>query len=84
MTFPEHIALTLSHNEHATVYETVEHYYEDGRRGDWSFDWVNPEQKAKAIATQSVWELHWYPNTPVGFNVLLACDLDVLLAEAPC
>lgn len=43
---------------------------------------MSEEQKAKAIETQEVWVLTWYPDTPVGHFQLLACDLDVLLADA--
>jgi hypothetical protein len=44
--------------------------------------WVSPEQKQKAIDTNECWELHWYPDTPVGSYTLLAAELDVLLAAA--
>lgn len=82
MIFPQHKAsLHLTHNDHTTSYQTVTEW--------WKFqieccnadvdDWVNPEQLAKAIETNEVWELQWYPDTPVGFIVRYACDLDVLL-----
>ncbi len=86
--FPRHAAgLTLEHNEHKNNYETMQRW-EDGMRcgheGE-SYEetgWVSEEQRAKAFATDSVWLLHWYPDTPVGFIRLIACDLDVLLVAA--
>ncbi len=75
MKFPRHEAgLYLTHNEHKDVYETVEQFYSNR-----PFDWVSEEQRLKAIAENSVWSLQWYPDTPVGFYKVLACDLDVLL-----
>ncbi len=81
-TWPVHVQLHLKHNEHAGMqladYITQGHcrdYYEDD-------DWVSPEQKAKALETNEMWTLHWYPRTTVGFSVLHAADLDALLAKA--
>ena len=45
-------------------------------------DWVSDEQRQKALADDSCWRLQWYPDTPVGFHVLYAADLDVLLSDA--
>lgn len=80
MKFPRHKAsLHLTHNQHKAYYETVQECYPDDRNAK---AWVNEEQKAKAIETQEVWELQWYPHTPVGSLSLLAADLDVLLNAA--
>jgi hypothetical protein len=72
--------LYLTHNEHRGVYRTVAERIADGWLED--DDWVSPEQKAKAIEMDEVWRLAWYPSTPIGFHVLLAADLDVLLDAA--
>jgi len=83
--FPPHKAeLILSHNEHKNGYRTVtewDQYLKDFHHDD-DIGWVSEEQRRKAIATDSVWILVWYPETPVGFNRLMACDLDVLLEYA--
>lgn len=82
MKFPDHAAgLFLTHNEHKNYYRTVAQSIESADFG-YSDEWVSPEQKQKAIETDECWILQWYPNTPIGFNVLSAADLDVLLAEA--
>jgi len=78
--FPKHLALILTHNDHLLVYQTVERSIE---LGDHGYDcWVSEEQREKAIATNDCWTLQWYPDTPVGFCILSAADLDVLLAAA--
>lgn len=80
MKFPRHEAsLHLTHNEHKSYYQTVQRSIDDGDYGD---DWVSEEQKQKAIEINECWRLQWYPDTPVGFCVLLAADLDVLLEAA--
>lgn len=81
MKWPAHKgALHLTHNPHKSNYETVEEYMVI-REFD-ETDWVSPEQRAAAIAGDTLWELQWYPNTPVGFNIVCGADLDAVLAFA--
>ena len=82
MQFPKHISLELSHNDHKNVYYTVQDVVDDQPDYFGASNWVSPEQLNKAIAADDMWTLHWYPETPVGFCVLHAADLDVLLAAA--
>jgi hypothetical protein len=78
VNWPEHLSLTLSHNEHKNYYQTVA---ESIAAGDHGYDcWVSDEQMQKAITTDECWTLQWYPITPIGFNILSAADLDVLMA----
>lgn len=78
MKFPKSIALSLTYNDHKIVYETAAQHINDNP--DYYSDaWVSEEQRLKAIATNELWTLHWYPNTPVGFNVLHSAELDPLL-----
>lgn len=79
--FPKHEAsLHLTHNQHKAYYETVESAIESGTYRD--VKWVSPEQRQKSIESDSVWEIQWYPNTPIGSHTLLACDLEMLLEMA--
>jgi len=79
--FPKHEAsLHLTHNQHRAYYETIEQAIASGTYPD--DHWVSPYQRAKAIETESVWELQWYPHTPVRSHQLLACDLYALLSAA--
>lgn len=84
MKVPAHKAsLTLTHNDHIDNYSTVAQAVSDRQHGYDERCWVSEEQKKKAIHTNDCWFLQWYPNTPVGFNILAAADLGVLL-EAAC
>ncbi len=81
MKFPTHKAsLTLTHNEHKGYYRTVAEAIE--QQGHGYRNWVSEEQKQKAIEINDCWYLQWYPETPVGFCILAAADLDVLLEAA--
>jgi hypothetical protein len=72
---PEHkCGLHLSHNEHRDVYETVEQFYD-------ADDFISTEEWDKAVAEDSVWVLHWYPNTPIGFTRIAASTLDAIEAK---
>lgn len=83
MQFPEHKAsLHLIHNEHLGYYQTVAQSIERRDFGYTDECWVSQEQRQKAIATNECWVLQWYPETPVGFCLLSAADLDVLLTAA--
>lgn len=77
----EHASLTLTFNdENAPSYQTVEQAME-GVTGDvcsLSEDWVSPEERALGVKLNSVWTLHWYPDTPVGFYRLRASSLAAL------
>lgn len=78
---PAHKAsLHLKHNDHKSNYLTVAEAIEYDCFGCEEVDWVSEEQRQKAIATNEMWTLQWYPDTPVGFCVRSAADLDVLLA----
>ena len=83
MNFPRHEAgLHLTHNDHKSSYQTVAEAIADDNHGYQDDCWVSEEQKQKAIATNECWTLQWYPDTPIGFHIRSAADLDVLLAEA--
>ena len=72
---PEHkCGLHLSHNEHRDVYETIEQFYD-------SEDFISPEEWHEALAKDSVWVLHWYPETPIGFIRIAASTLDAIKAK---
>lgn len=82
MKFPEHkCGLHLTHNQHKDYYETVEKYCEN----PWmekNPGWVSEEQRLKSLETQEVWELQWYPDTPIGFYKVCGADLDVVLEHS--
>lgn len=79
--FPAHKAsLHLDHNDHLSYYQTAAQWIADHRSGDWT--WASDEQRQKAIDTNEVWTLQWYPRTPIGSICIAAADLDALLEFA--
>lgn len=81
MDFPKHEAsLHLTHNQHKSYYLTVQQMIDDKDFG--YAEWVSEEQKQKAIDINECWYIQWYPNTPVGFCILAAADLNILLEFA--
>jgi hypothetical protein len=82
MILPKHKAgLFLTHNEHKDYYETVEQYMESAFGID-KKDFISPEDYQKCIDTDELWELQWYPNTPVGFYVVYGSTLEGVLQRA--
>ena len=79
MIFPKHVTLHITHNQHKSYYLSLADYIEqDGER----FDFKDDDAKARAIAADELWEIQWYPNTPVGFCCVAAPTLDEALALA--
>lgn len=79
--WPAHKAsLHISHNEHRSYYETVEQalggctYRRD--------EFPDEGEIVKAIETDSVWTIQWYPDTPVGFCRVAAATLSRALEAA--
>jgi|ERR1700722_3031451 len=81
--FPAHqCGLSLEHNENRNYYETVSVWAAGLEKCKSGLKWISPEQRQKAEQTNEVWVMHWYPDTPVGFYCLAACDLEELLKAA--
>lgn len=67
--------MTLEHNPHKTVYETVD-VYMMGREREFGTD----ELYRQAVDTEELWTIQWYPDTPVGFISIAAPTLGQLLS----
>lgn len=81
LKFPAHkCGLFLSHNEHRDYYQPLEEFIEemDGLRDDFK----EPEQLSRALATNELWVLQWYPDTPTSFYRVAAPTLEEVLAAA--
>ncbi|MGI9451959.1 MAG: hypothetical protein ACR2QH_15155 [Geminicoccaceae bacterium] len=82
-TFPRNVSLSIEHNSHANNYQTAKEWLDDLEDSlDWRADWVSEEERTKALQTGEIWELQWYPDTPVGFYHLLASSFEALMATA--
>ena len=78
--FPEHkCGLFLTHNEHRDYYQKLEEYMAE--HDDLLKD-LTPEDRAECLRTDELWQLQWYPNTPVGFNYVAGPTLERVLELA--
>lgn len=80
---PKHkCSLELTHNSHKDVYQTAEEWIkEHNMRGD-PLGWESEKHKQRAIDTNEIWTLQWYPETRIGFYRVSAPTLEELLKFA--
>lgn len=79
--------LSINHNQHKTANETAENYI-NGNASYYSADtFASAEDRAKCIETNELWTVHWYPRTPISFEVVngstLAIVMDVIAERHP-
>lgn len=70
----------LSVNAHRDVYESVEDYTKD--IVICTDDVIDDDILEKMIETNTIIELQYYPDTPIGFYKIYHYDLDMALDEA--
>lgn len=68
--------LYLTHNDHKSVYDTLPEWLENCAA---IYDWADEEAKQRAIETDCIWTLQWYPHSPIGFTAVAAPTLPELL-----
>ena len=79
MKFPKHkCGLYISHNQHLNCYRTIEEYIDDID----DEDFISEEDKAECIKSGDIWEIQWYPDTPVGCYIIYASTLEKAIEEA--
>jgi len=71
-------SMSITHNDHLGVYETVAQQVSDGSWVTRS-DFVSDAECERAIETNELWAIQWYPDTPVGFYKRFASTLEALL-----
>lgn len=81
MNLPPHISLSLAHNEHALYYVNVAAWLGEVE-GYKPPSFQDAAARQRAIDTNSIWTLQWYPDTPASFLHIAAPTLDELLAYA--
>lgn len=74
------ISLSLEHNRHKCYYQTAAQFAAESDASECPVDWASPEEREKAIREDSVWELMWYPDTPIGSYHVAASSLEGLAA----
>lgn len=72
----EHASVYLTLNDHTVNYKTVAQHLEDRD----NYDWVSEDSKQRAIETNRLWVLHWYPRTPISFYCIAAATLGEIVA----
>lgn len=82
----DHSSLTFGFNDlHACNYMTAQQWADEVGEDMAGYndlrEWVSPEEREKPLATNSVWSVQWYPDTPVGFHVLYASTFAALLTR---
>lgn len=76
-------SITLTVNKHRDHYQSIADYLQEEK--DFSNDGemlCEADVEAKIIETDTLIELQFYPNTPVGFYKVVHYDLDLALDEA--
>lgn len=73
--------INISINPHRNYYETVEEYLKD------SFDGLAFEETDNAVIDEmikrdTIVQIQYYPNTPIGFNVQYHYNIDMALDAA--
>lgn len=78
--FPHHeVSLSLTHNEYKNYYLSIEDAVKEIDTGQF---WVSSDERTFALATGDIWEMQWYPRTPIGFYKLAASSLHAVLNAA--
>lgn len=69
----------VSVNEHRDYYQTVEDRLADL---DVNNEDLKKEVMDKMVATNTLIQIQFYPDTPIGFHTIYHYDLDAALSEA--
>jgi hypothetical protein len=76
-----HGSFHLNYNDgHAVQYQTAAEYFADFPEQD--LGWISPEEREKAISSNSVWTLQWYPKNPISHYVVRGSTAAAVLAAA--
>jgi hypothetical protein len=79
LEFPAYqCSMSLEHNPHKVAFQTVAQWLAalDAESGP---AWPSPEERQRAIDTNEMWLLTWYPHTAVRFQWAAASSLDSVL-----
>jgi len=89
LKWPKHkCGMYVSHNEYRDSYHSIEIAVQDIeavelRAGTKSEDiWYSLEERQTILDTRELWELQWYPNTPIGSYIVRASSFELLIKYA--
>lgn len=81
--FPAHkCSMTITHNYHRDMYQTVAQWVQELESRGGEIQWKDDAAKQRSIETNQMWELQWYPDTPIGFYVAAAPTFGEVIALA--
>lgn len=69
--------LIITHNGHRNSYVSVAEYV---ARNDGPENFVSQEDYELAIKGDELWEIQWYPETPIGSYIVYGTTLENALA----
>ena len=72
--FPHHMSLSIEHNQHKNYYEKLEDYLKNDGGLPRSKHLTSEEYK-KCIETDELWEIQFYPISPISFHYIAAPTL---------
>lgn len=76
---PRGIAHSIEHNDHKAVYQPIREYLTNNNFDD---EDIAPGELEKILATDELWVIRWFPDTPVGHCVAIASTLERALEWA--
>ena len=78
INWPKHLGgLHLTHNANKSYYESAKQVLDNDP--EMCLDWISAEERTKAYENDSIWEIYFYPDTPVGFIRLRASTFEALM-----
>ena len=84
MNFPRHkCGLFLTHNEHRDYYQSAQDFIEnDLESRECPPEWSTSTSRQCCIDANEIWELQWYPDTPIGSYCVVGATLEEVLEWA--
>lgn len=58
--------LTIEHNTHKSDYMTAAEWIEQNPHDVHEDEWVSDKDRERAITSNELWMVRWYPDTPIG------------------
>ena len=77
LKFPKCISFTINYNQHKVFYDDAATYITEQK-----LNIKSDSERAEMIDENEIWEIDWYPNTPVGSFQCAASTLEKLLQFA--
>ncbi len=79
MKLPKGIAHSIEHNDHKIAYQPIDEYLYESEIGT---EDMPPGELEKIVATDELWVIRWYPDTPNGYCIAAASTLERALEWA--